>query len=168
MIVYRDATPGDAAALVALFARSFTDTFGALYDPADLAAFLAGHTVAHWDAQLADPAYAIRVGEADGVAAAFAKLGPPSLPVERTRPSIELRQLYLLSAHKGSGAAQAAMDWAIATARARGAQDLFLSVYIDNHRARRFYERYGFERIGSYHFMVGNHADEDDLMRLAL
>ena len=60
------------------------------------------------------------------------------------------------------------MDWAIATARARGAQDLFLSVYVDNHRARRFYERYGFERVGRYQFMVGAHADEDDLMRLAL
>jgi len=168
MIVFRDAGPGDAATLAALFAQSFTDTFGTLYDPADLAAFLAGHTPAHWATQLADPAYAIRIGEADGAAAAFVKLGPPSLPVERTRPSIELRQLYVLSEHKGTGAAQAAMDWTIATARARGAEDLFLSVYVDNHRARRFYERYGFERVGRYHFMVGNHADEDDLMRLAL
>ena len=168
MIDFRDAGAGDAATLEALFARAFTDTFGTLYDPADLAAFLAGHTTAHWTAQLGDPAYAIRIGEADGIAAAFIKLGPPSLPVERTRPSIELRQLYVLPEHKGTGAAQAAMDWAIGTARARGAQDLFLSVYIDNHRARRFYERYGFERIGSYSFMVGNHADEDDLMRLAL
>ncbi len=168
MIDYRDATIGDAAALAALFAHSFTDTFGALYDPADLAAFLAGHTPMHWAAQLADPAYAIRIGEADGTPAAFAKLGPPSLPVERPRPSIELRQLYVLPAHKGSGAAQAAMEWVIATARARGAEDLFLSVYVDNHRARRFYERYGFERVGRYRFMVGNHADEDDLMRLAL
>ena len=37
-----------------------------------------------------------------------------------------------------------------------------------NHRARRFYERYGFEEIGVYTFMVGDHADEDHLMRLAL
>ena len=168
MIEFRDAAAGDAETLAALFARSFTDTFGALYDPADLATFLAGHTPAQWAAQLADPAFAIRIGEADGIAAAFVKLGPPSLPVERPRPSIELRQLYVLPEHKGTGAAQAAMDWTIATARTRGAQDLFLSVYIDNHRARRFYERYGFERIGRYAFMVGNHADEDDLMRLAL
>jgi diamine N-acetyltransferase len=168
MIVYRDAEPGDAAALADLFARSFTDTFGALYAPADLAAFLNANGVEHWAAQLADPAYAIRIGEADGAAAALVKLGPPSLPVERTRPSIELRRLYVLPEHKGTGAAQAAMDWAIETARARGAEDLFLSVYVDNHRARRFYERYGFERVGSYRFMVGNHADEDDLMRLAL
>ena len=47
-------------------------------------------------------------------------------------------------------------------------QEQFLSVYVDNHRARRFYERYGFEEIGTYAFMVGNHADEDHLMRLVL
>ena len=60
------------------------------------------------------------------------------------------------------------MAWVIATARERGAADLFLSVFIDNHRARRFYARYGFEEVGSYAFMVGTHADEDIVMRLGL
>ena len=35
-------------------------------------------------------------------------------------------------------------------------------------RARRFYERYGFEEVGKYVFMVGNHADDDRIMRLTL
>ena len=60
------------------------------------------------------------------------------------------------------------MDWAIDHAKARGANDLYLSVFVDNHRARRFYERYGFTFVGTYAFMVGSHADEDHVMRLAL
>ena len=46
--------------------------------------------------------------------------------------------------------------------------ELYLTVYVDNHRARRFYDRYGFERVGRYDFMVGSHADEDVIMRRSL
>ena len=57
------------------------------------------------------------------------------------------------------------MDWAMEEARVRGAREMFLTVYTDNHRARRFYERYGFTEVGPYHFMVGEQADEDIIMR---
>ena len=40
MIHFRDAEPDDAPALARLGARSFLETFGHLYDPADLALFL--------------------------------------------------------------------------------------------------------------------------------
>ena len=43
-----------------------------------------------------------------------------------------------------------------------------LTVYVDNHRAKAFYERRGFVEVGRYDFMVGNHADEDIIMRVAL
>jgi diamine N-acetyltransferase len=60
------------------------------------------------------------------------------------------------------------MDWAIDTAREMGKREMILSVYIDNHRAKRFYLRYGFQDIGPYDFRVGNTIDHDRLMRLAL
>jgi ribosomal protein S18 acetylase RimI-like enzyme len=60
------------------------------------------------------------------------------------------------------------MDWVLEEARRRGAEQLFLSVFTDNHRARRFYARYGFEPVGTYAFMVGTHADEDIIMRARL
>ena len=167
-MIYRDATPADAGALAELGAHTFTATFGHLYAPGDLALFLEKHREQAWAAELADPAFAIRVAEADGALVAFAKLGPPQLPFTPTGTPAELRQLYVLSDWHGAGVAAALMDWVIATARGRGADELFLSVFIDNHRARRFYARYGFEAVGTYAFMVGNHADEDIVMRLAL
>ena len=57
------------------------------------------------------------------------------------------------------------MDWAMEEARVRGASEMYLTVYTDNHRAKRFYERYGFEEVGPYSFMVGSQADEDIIMR---
>lgn len=168
MIAFRDAAPADAAALVDLARTSFSETFGHLYQAEDLAAFLAGHTLARWTAELADPAYSIRIGEAGAAAVAYAKLAPVSLPVEAIGPATELRQFYILKPFQGRGHADTLMAWVLDTARARGAEELFLSVFVDNHRARRFYERYGFKEVGIYAFMVGNHADEDHLMRLAL
>jgi GNAT superfamily N-acetyltransferase len=168
MIRFRDAAPDDSATLAELGARTFTETFGHLYSPENLAAFLVNHSIDNWRRELGDTAFAVRIGEADGQAVAYAKLGPPSLPFEPRGNPIELRQLYLLKPWQGKGAAAEMMDWVLAEARRRGADELYLSVFTDNHRARRFYARYGFEEIGPYAFMVGSHADEDIVMRLGL
>ena len=168
MIAYRDATAADAAMLTTLFADCFTATFGQLYDPADLAAFLGGFTAATWQAELAQPDLAIRLATSDGVPIGFAKTAAPTLPLALRGSTVELRQLYLREKAKGIGVASALMQWVIDRARTRGAVDLILSVYVDNRRARRFYERYGFEDVGPYKFMVGHHADEDRMMRMAL
>lgn len=167
-MIYRDAGPSDAAVMAALGRRTFTETFGHLYQPEDLALFLKSHSEEAWRAQLADPACAVRLAEEDGEAAAYARIGPPTLPFEPRGASIELRQFYVLSPWHGTGVSHVLMDWATGEAKRRGAQDLYLSVFVDNHRARRFYERYGFEFVGTYAFMVGSHADEDHVMRLAL
>lgn len=168
MISYRDATPDDAATLAKLGADSFTATFGHLYAPEDLALFLQNHTPAAWAAELANPAFAVRIAEAEGAPIGYAKLGPPQLPFTPTGTPAELRQLYVLAPWHGAGVAAALMDWIMATARSHGADELFLSVFTDNWRARKFYARYGFKPVGTYAFMVGNHADEDIVMRLQL
>lgn len=165
---YRLAGEKDAALLADLGRRTFVETFGHLYKPEDLAAFLENHTPAKWAAELADPAFAVRLAEEDGQAAGYAKLGPPSLPFEPRGPCIELRQFYVLKPWHGRGVSQALMAWALDEARVRGAAEIYLSVFVDNHRARRFYERYGFEFIQTYAFIVGSHADEDHILRLRL
>lgn len=167
-VTYRDATAADLPAVDALFRESFVATFGTLYSPENLAAFLGRFTPEAWRDELASGGHAIRLAEADGVLLGYAKVADPTLPVTPAGPSIELRQLYLAEAAKGSGIAAVLMDWVIAEGRRRGCGELFLSVYIDNHRAKRFYERYGFEDVGPYRFMVGDQADEDRLMRLRL
>ena len=165
---YRDGRTEDAEALDRLFDTVFCDTFAHLYRPEDLRAFLTSYGVEDWRADLADSAYAFRVAESDGEVVGYVKLGPNKLPIESNGPAILLDQLYVARDHHGAGIARELMDWAIGEARQRGATELYLTVFIDNHRARRFYERYGFEPVGRYDFMVGNQADEDVIMRKAL
>ena len=167
-IIYRTAVLADAPAIDGIFRESFRDTFAHLYAPQDLAAFLVQFTPRAWADEITDLRYAFRLAEHDGEAIGYVKLGPPSLPVQPRGRAIELRQLYVLSSHLGAGIGAELMDWAIDEARRRDAEELFLTVYTDNHRARRFYARYGFEEVGPYVFMVGEHADQDIIMRLAL
>jgi ribosomal protein S18 acetylase RimI-like enzyme len=161
----RSAELGDAPALRELFAESFIETFGHLYRPADLQEFLDTNSEAKWQTNLRDPQIAIYLAEVDGGLAGFVELAPKKLPHETSAPALELRRLYLRSSAHGRGIADQLMKWALREAAVRGAQELVLSVYVDNHRARRFYERYGFEVVGRYDFMVGSHADEDLILR---
>lgn len=167
-ITYRDATAADLPAVDTLFRDSFTATFGHLYAPADLGAFLGQFTPEAWAAELAQPDLKIHLAEEAGTLIGFAKVSDVELPVTPTGPALELRQLYLTDAAKGRGVADALTKWVMEEARRRGAGELFLSVYVDNHRAKAFYARYGFQDVGSYEFPVGDHVDEDRLMRLTL
>jgi hypothetical protein len=47
-VAYRIATADDAEALAELGARTFTHTFGHLYQPGDLELFLQCHSPANW------------------------------------------------------------------------------------------------------------------------
>ena len=165
---YRNATSADAGTLDTIFDASFCDTFAHLYQPQDLDAFLSSFSISDWEEQLQNPAFAHRIAEVDGEAAGYVKLGPMKLPIEAQGPALLLDQLYVLKEHHGSGIARTLMDWTLEEAARRGAAQIFLTVFIDNHRARRFYERYGFEAVGRYDFKVGNHVDEDIIMRKAL
>jgi GNAT superfamily N-acetyltransferase len=167
LLHFRNAGPEDAAALARLGRDTFRETFGHLYRPEDLAAFLATHNEADWRSQLASPDYAVRIAEADAPIA-YLKLGPPALPLAYRRPAIELRQFYVLEPWQGAGVAAPLMDWALAEARRRGASDIYLSVFTQNQRAQRFYRRYGFRFVAPYAFMVGEQADEDEIWQLAL
>ena len=167
-VAFRDARREDLPAIGALFARSFTDTFGHLYGQADLDLFLAKFTPEAWAAEYDDPGYAFLVAEADNAIIGYCKVGPLSVPAEPGGPAIELKQIYFDHAWLGRGLSRPMMDWAIAEARRRGAGELYLTVFTDNHRARALYQRYGFVEAGPYAFMVGEHADEDIIMRLDL
>lgn len=167
-ITYRDAVPSDAAALAALGRTTFIETFGHLYRSEDLDAFLLNHSEEGWKEQLSAPSHVTRIAEADGAAVGYAKIGPVKLPVEAEGPSIELHQLYVLKPWHGSDVARTLMSWVLDEARKRGARTMYLSVYSDNRRARRFYERYGFSFVADYAFMVGEQADADQILQLSL
>lgn len=167
-IVYRDAAVSDAAALAEFSARTFVDTFGHLYPPEDLRAFLAATYGAAIQAkEIADSETRYTLALNGERIVGYCKMGAVDMDVD-AEGARELHRLYVDGETKGAGVAQTLMDDMLAWARGQGARAVYLSVWEDNHRAQRFYKRYGFEHVGEHDFMVGKTADHDFIWRLTL
>lgn len=166
----RFATLDDQPALTALATRTFEQTFADSNTADDMAAYLAANFgAAQQRAELADPHVITLVAECDGQLTAYALLreGPAEACVTGAQP-IELVRFYVDRAWHGRGVAQSLMASVDASARARGAQTLWLGVWEHNHRAIRFYTKHGFADVGSHDFMVGQDRQTDRIMTRAL
>jgi ribosomal protein S18 acetylase RimI-like enzyme len=165
-ITYRTPAVEEAAEVAALLRASFSDAFGHLYSAEDLALhFERGYTEAVLAKDLANPDVRYRVAEDDGTLVGLIKIGfNPKLDYDAGNQQIvELDKLYLLPVYKGAGVAQALTDWAIGEAIAADGDAMLLSVYSDNPRAQRFYEKNGFAWVADTFFMVGNQRDDEYL-----
>ena len=165
-ILLRPATMADAPALARLGRESFVAKFGHLYRAEDLAVLLEqSYSEPAARAALARPDYRCQLAEIDGKLAGYCRLvlacGWPEHA--RGRSVIELKQLYTDPALTGHGIGAALMGWALATAQARGADEIQLSVYSENPGAQKFYARYGFAKVADTVFMVGEQADHEFL-----
>ncbi len=169
----RPATTADAAGLAELGRASFVAAFGHLYEPDDLAQFLADYrTPEKYHEHLADPPTLIEVAEIDGRLAAYCLIVRghrfDEQPEPRPERPVFVSQLYCAPDMTGRGLGAALLDWAIAEARAWGGDAMQLSVFSENFGAQRFYQRYGFGKVADIDFWVGNHRDHEFLYELKL
>ncbi len=163
---YRAPISDEAQTLADLGRDSFVATFGHLYAPQDLALFISqSYTAAHVSSEMANPKMRYRIALLNGKMIGYCKVGfGVTLDYDPgDRNIVELKQLYLLPDAQGTGAGQALMDWAFMQASDAQADAMILSVYHDNPRAQRFYQRNGFTKIADTYFMVGNHRDDEFL-----
>lgn len=165
-MILRPATPDDIPALSRLGIESFVAKFGHLYRPEDLAGFLEEtHSPTAIAAELANPSRLYRLAERDGALAGYCKLslacGWPEYA--RGHRVIELKQLYTAPAATGQGIGAALMDWAMAEAAERGADEIQLSVWSENFGAQKFYARHGFIKMAGITFRVGEQLDDEFL-----
>jgi GNAT superfamily N-acetyltransferase len=171
MIDYRDATLADGPELDAMAIKVWRETFGHSAPPADIEAYLA-HAYGPQGTlirDLADPHIRYRLATDDGAIVGYAKMVDPWLPQEAIAPGgLQLSQLYVAATHHGRGVADILMRWAIGTAIAWHANALYLTVWEENARAKRFYDKRGFVHIGDYAFKTGSQVDRDLIMKLAL
>ena len=172
----RPATPADASTLASVAAATFPLACPPHTSDEAKAQFIA--TVLseeRFTEYLVDPARDLLIAETvDGIAVGYAMLvhGEPSDPdaatAIRVRPTIELSKCYVLPGHHGAGVAGLLMRASLDAASVRKAAGIWLGVNEENERAKRFYTKHGFERVGSKRFLVGDRLEHDWVMERAL
>ena len=164
----RRATVDDAATLSSLAARTFTETFGHLYPPEDLASFLDDAYPPEKQAViLAHQDYAVWLLEDnDGTAVGHAAAGPCGLPhPDVARGDGELKRLYVLASHQNGGCGGQLFAEAERWLLRNGPRTLWVGVWSENFGAQRFYGRHGFTKVGTYEFPVGRVRDLEFILR---
>lgn len=165
--IIRRASLDDAEALSRIGAETFTETFGHLYPPEDLAAFLdAAYGLEKTRRDLADPAKAAWLVEVEGEVVGHALAGPCDLPHDEVTPACgELKRLYVLKRLQGDGAGSRLMTEVLGWLERDGPRRLWIGVWSENHGAQRLYGRMGFEKVGEYEFPVGQIRDREFILR---
>ena len=163
---------GDAERISTFGAKAFIDTFlvefQVPYPEADLKVYMeesyAASTFEKW---LNDPKFEVWVADApDGSVAGYCASGPCTLPHEEvTEANGELYKLYLGTSYFGTGLAQALYDRADEFLKTAYKGPRYLSVWSENIRAQRFYQRQGYEFLSEYEYPVGAHRDREFIFR---
>lgn len=154
----RVATTADSALLAALAAQTFREAYGSTDDAAEIERYVAEHfTRAKMLWVLADPNSTVLIVEDGDSAVGYAHARVNSKAPSCIKPErvLELSRLYLTQSVTGKGHGAALMQAIYEEARRRGAEAVWLGVYSINDRAIRFYERQGFECVGTYEFTLG-------------
>ncbi len=165
-LTIRTATAADADVLSDLALRIFLDTFAAQNNPEDVEMH-ASQSYSR-DIQLAeinDPSLTYLLAEVDGQPAGFAMIGlPRSESCSRFDKPVELFRFYVEKAWHGKGVAQPMMEACENIARSLHGRTICLSVWLENPRAIRFYEKIGFRKEGTQPYILGNDVQTDWVM----
>ncbi|MEY4926385.1 MAG: hypothetical protein RI894_821 [Bacteroidota bacterium] len=163
----RLATPNDAEALSAVMRQTFWDTYHTFNTLSDMTSYMKkSYSIAQQTAEINDVSIANIILENGGEIVAFAQIleKPADKPQIIPLNSAMLARFYLTEALKGKGFAAELLEACLAETAKRGYNYLWLTVWQNNPRAIRFYEKQGFETIGTTVFTLGSDEQTDWLM----
>jgi GNAT superfamily N-acetyltransferase len=166
----RIAGAGDAEMIADLARRTFYETFAAVNTEENMRIYLEEqYTREKAIAEVVAPGRIYVLAYLGDEVAGYASLResdpPKGLEGEKT---IELGQLYAEQKLIGKGVGAFLMQACLDIAKERGRDWVWLGVWTENHRAKAFYSKWGFEPFGEHIFFVGLDAQTDWWMRKRL
>jgi ribosomal protein S18 acetylase RimI-like enzyme len=162
--------PGDEDALALVGQATFLETFAGVLPGSDIVAHCRGqHAPSMYRSWLEGGARVWLAETPSGAPIGYLVLASASLPVQNpSNRDLEVKRIYILHQFHGKGIGQQLMMEARNHATHAGVTRLLLGVYHRNDRAIAFYERFGFQRVGTRRFRVGEHDYDDFVLSMDL
>lgn len=147
--------------------RLFADTFAADNKPANIEAFLNdAYTLNHQQRELNDASMHTFMAFDKDVPVGFSQLreNEDVYDFVGDKEAIELQRIYVDKAYAGQGIGKTLLNACLQKAKELNKNTMWLGVWEFNPNAIKFYERQGFQTVGSHIFKVGEQEDTDNVM----
>lgn len=156
-----------AQALQALAIKTFQESHGHSAAPIDIQEYMAlKFTESAFEAELNDANNLFHLLFVEEELVGYSKIILNSPYMDKTPSnSTKLERLYVLEKFHGTSIGKNLMDFNVQLAKANKQCGLWLYVWTENHRAIRFYKKYGFQKIDDTVFQISaRHGNPNFIM----
>lgn len=169
-IAIRKITVNDLNELQSIGKLTFAETFSSGNSEENMKAYLEnGFSTEKLTTELSDPNAEFYFAELDGETIGYLKVNVGQSQTEiKDHNAIEIERIYVLKAFHGKKVGQILYNKAIAIAKEKNVDYVWLGVWEENPRAIRFYEKNGFKAFDKHVFKLGNDKQTDIMMRLSI
>ncbi len=169
-LIIRSAVLADAAMLRELGEITFRATFTGTTSDENLEDYVGqAFTLEKLMQEINDPLAIFFIAECNGKPVAYLKLNrgqPPDCVSDKK--ALEIERLYVSEEFIAQKIGAQLMQKALTFGAANNHQILFLGVWEHNERAKAFYHKWGFKRIGEHVFQMGDDPQIDWWMERSL
>jgi len=167
MLTIRTCTKDDILTLSDLSAATFADTFRGTTSDDNLEDFLkTAYQPEKLEKEMNNPESTFYFTYLDDELAGYLKINFGEAQSEIRDPAAgELERIYVRKEYQGRGVGRFLMEQALELVQQAGKEYIWLGVWEHNERALGFYKGYGFYRISSHDFTVGDDVQTDIILR---
>jgi ribosomal protein S18 acetylase RimI-like enzyme len=158
------------AELQKLGRQTFTETFAENNTQENLAAYLEeSFNTAQLRKELSDPNSLFYVAYDDERAIGYLKINTGTAQTEqKLQNSLEIQRIYVLKEYFGKAVGQLLFNKAVAVAKEKKIETIWLGVWEKNVRAIQFYKKNGFVEFDKHIFQLGDDPQTDLLMSVSI
>src|SRR5688572_13755352 len=162
----RKINANDIHQLVNISRQTFLETFSSMNSSENMNKYLEENlTLKKLTAELNNSDTEFYFAETDKQAIGYLKINTSDAQTElKNENSLEIERIYVLKEYLGKKAGQLLFDKALAIAKKKKVELVWLGVWEENSRAINFYKKNGFVQFDKHIFMLGDDEQTDIMM----